>query len=77
MHLMIDPKSKPPAYHSPIPIPIHWQDDIKAELDRDVRLEPVPVGEPVTWCHRKVIVAKKNGKPRRTIDFQPLNNHAT
>jgi len=24
-----------------------------------------------------VICAKKNGKPRRTIDFQPLNSHAT
>ena len=50
MHLMIDPKAKTNAYHSPILIPIHWQ-DVKAGLDRDVRLgvlEPVPVGEPVT-----------------------------
>ena len=77
---MINPQAKPTAYHSPIPIPIHWQDDVKAGLDRDVRLgvlEPVPVGEPVTWCHRMVICAKKNGKPRRTIDFQSLNSHAT
>ena len=53
---------------------------MKAGLDRDVRLgviEPVPIGEPVTWCHRMVICAKKNGKPRRTIDFQALNIHAT
>ena len=80
MRLMIDPKAKPTAYHSPIPIPIHWQDDVKAGLDRDVRLgvlEPVPVGEPVTWCHRMVICAKNNGQPRRTIDFQSLNRHAT
>ena len=59
---LIDPKAKPTAYHSPIPVPIHWQDDVKAELDRDVRLgvlEPVPIGEPVTWCHRMVICAKK------------------
>ena len=80
MRLMIDPTAKPIAYHSPIPIPIHWQDDVKAGLDRDVRLgvlEPVPVGEPVTWCHRMVICAKKSGKLRRTIDFQSLNSHAT
>ena len=32
---------------------------------------------PVTWCHRMVICAKKNGKPRRTVDFQALNQHAT
>ena len=80
MKLMIDPNAEPTAYHSPIPVPIHWQEEVKAGLDRDVRLgviEPVPVGEPVTWCHRMVICAKKNGKPRRTIDFQPLNTHAT
>ena len=35
------------------------------------------MGEPVTWCHRMVVCAKKNGKPRRTIDFQALNLHAT
>jgi len=53
---------------------------VKARLDRDVRLgvlEPVPVGDPVSWCHRMVICTKKNGKPNRTIDFQLLNSHAT
>lgn len=80
MKLMIDPKAEPVAHHSPIPVPIHWQDTVKADLDRDVRLgviEPVPVGEPVTWCHRMVVCAKKNGNPRRTVDLQPLNAHAS
>ena len=80
MRLMIDPYATPTAHHSPIPVPLHWQDEVKAGLDRDVKLgviEPVPIGEPVTWCHRIVICAKKNGTPRRTIDFQPLNVHAT
>ena len=80
LRLMVDPEAKPVAHHSPIPVPLHWQEDVKAGLDRDVRLgviEPVPVGEPVTWCHRMVICAKKTGKPRRTIDFQSLNAHAT
>ena len=70
------PTRNPTAHHSTIPVPLHWQDDVKAGLDRDVRLgvlEPVPNGEPVTWCHRMVICTKKNGIPRRTIDFQPLN----
>ena len=52
----------------------------KAGLDQDVRLgvlEPVPIGEPVKWCHRMVVCAKMNGKPRRTVDFQALNAHAT
>ena len=55
MRLMIDPQATPTAHHSPIPVPLHWQDEVKAGLHRDVRLgvlEPVPVGEPVTWCHR-------------------------
>ena len=80
MRMMIDPNATPTAHHSPIPVPLHWQDAVKASLDRDVRLgvlEPVPIGEPVTWCHRMVICAKQNGTPRRTIDFQPLNIHAT
>ena len=79
MQLMVDPEATPVAHHSPVPVPLHWQDEVKAGLDQDVRLgviEPVPVGEPVTWCHRMVVCAKKNGKPRRTVDFQALNAHA-
>ncbi|XP_071177635.1 uncharacterized protein [Mytilus edulis] len=80
MRLMVDPEAEPVAHHTPVPVPIHWKEEVKAGLDQDVRLgvlEPVPVGEPVTWCHRMVVCAKKNGKPRRTVDFQPLNVHAT
>ncbi|MPC51402.1 hypothetical protein E2C01_045246 [Portunus trituberculatus] len=36
-------------------------------------LEPVPVGEATEWCARMVVVAKKSGQPRRTIDYQKLN----
>ena len=80
LRLMVDPTAKPVAYHKPIPVPLHWQDEIKAGIDQDVALgvlEPVPIGEPVTWCHRMVICAKKDGTPRRTVDMQPLNLHAT
>ena len=80
MKLMVDPDAEPVAYHTPVPVPLHWQNDVKAGLDQDVRLgvlEPVPIGEPVTWCHRMVVCAKKTGKPRRTVDLQPLNRHAT
>ena len=80
MRLMIDPTAHPTAFHNPLPVPLHWQEEVKADLDQDVKLgviEPVPIGDPVTWCHRMVVIPKKNGKPRRTIDFQPLNAHAT
>ena len=70
------PDVVPKAYHSPIPIPRNWKERVKADLDRDVRLgiiEPVPPGTPTIWCSRMVVVAKKNGTPRRTIDLQKLN----
>ena len=54
-------------------------DEVKAALDQDVRMgviRPVPIGEPVSWCHRMVVCAKKNGKLRRTVDFQALNKFA-
>ena len=80
MKLMTDPDAKPVAYHTPIPVPVHWQEEVKAGLDRDVQLgviEPVPINDPVTWCHRMVICAKKDGTPRRTVDLQALNAAAT
>ena len=79
LRLMIDSEAIPVACHTPVPVPLHWQEEIKAGLGQDVRLgviEPVEIGEPVTWCHRMVICAKKNGKPRRTVDLHPLNAHA-
>ena len=80
MRLLVDEEAKPVAHHTPIPVPVHWQDQVKAGLDQDVELgvlEQVPIGTPVTWCHRMVVCAKKSGKPRRTVDFQALNQHAT
>ena len=80
IRLMVDPDTRPVAHHNPIPVPFHWQEAVKACLDQDVRLgviEPVPIGTPVTWCHKMVICPKKSGKPRRTVDLQALNRHAT
>ena len=80
MRLMVDHSAQPVAHHKAIPIPLHWCDDVKAGLDRDVQLgilEPVPIGEPVTWCHRIVVCAKKDRSPRRTVVLQALNLHAT
>ena len=78
--LMLDPDAKPVAHHTPVPVLLHWRDAVKSGLDEDVIIwviEQVPVGDPVTWCHRMVICGKRNGTPRRTVDFQPLNVHAT
>ena len=38
-------------------------------------LEKVPMGVPTTWQSRMVVVSKKSGKSRRTVDLSPLNKH--
>ena len=79
LQLHADPKAKPVAVHQPVSIPIHWVEQVKAELDRDVRLgvlEVVPMGEPTAWCSRMVVCPKSDGSPRRTVDLQALNRTA-
>ena len=76
MSLYVNESIKPVAFHKAYTVPVHWHDEVKAGLENDVKLgvlEKVPVGEPTTWCSRMVVVAKKDGKPRRTVDFQHLN----
>ena len=71
-----DTHATPKACHTPSVVPLHWQESVKACLDRDERLgiiEPVPVDTPVMWCSRMVITAKHDGTPRRTVDLQALN----
>ena len=71
---------KPIASHTPIPVPLHWHKKVKAGLDRDEAIgviERVPAGTPTTWCHRMVVVPKKDNTPRRTVNFQPLNQYSS
>ena len=78
VEIHISDDAVPKAVHTPAPVPIHWQDQVKADLLRDEALgviENVPYGEPVTWCHRMVVTRKHNGSPRRTVDLSPLNKH--
>ena len=63
---------KPVAVHTPVAIPLHWEEKVHRDLMRDVALgviEPVPINTPVTWCSRMVVVPKHNGEPRRTVDL--------
>ena len=72
----VRPDVKPMAVHTPIPVPLHWEDKVKRDLERDVALgviEPVPINSPVTWCSRMITVPKHNGEPRRVVDLQALN----
>ena len=74
IHLL--PGAVPYARHTPIPIGKHWEDEVKPQLDEDVRrgvIEKAPAGDPAVWRAPMVVVAKANGRPRRTVDFQELN----
>ena len=64
--------------HTPCSVPLHWQEELKEELDKDVSLgviERVLYGEPSRCCHRMVVRAKPNGSLRRTVDMSSLNQH--
>ena len=76
--LHVDPDATPKAVHTAIPVPLHWRDQVREDLQKDVRLgviEPVPAGEPTRWQHRMIITSKENGEPRRVVDLSPLNKH--
>ena len=66
----------PKACHTPATVPLNLQGEFQECLaklrSRDV-IEPVPHGEPVTWCSRCVPTTKSNGKMRLTVDFSALN----
>ena len=78
VEIHLDQKAIPRVCHTPANVPLHWQDKVKSDLERDEALgviEKVPYGEAVTWCHRMVIARKHDGTPRRTVDLSPLNKY--
>ena len=79
LNIVMNKSARPVASHIPAPVPIHWQEEVKSGLDRDVEigvLEKVPVNTPTEWLHRMVLAPKHDGSPRRTIDLQPLNDQS-
>ena len=79
LRLFLNPEAKPVAVHKPAVVPIHWQDKVLADLERDVALgvlEKVGPNTPVTWCSRMVVTSKADGTPRRTVDLQPQNKQS-
>ena len=77
LELHLDKSVKPVVCHKVGGIPLHFVDQVKQGLDRDVRigvLRKVPVNTPVdSFLSCMYIATKKDGKPRRTVDFKALN----
>ena len=75
-HIHLKPDAIPHAVHSPIPVPHHEKDTVKAQLDDYVKrgiIKRVPIGTPVEWCAQMVVTHRKDGRPRITVDYQKLN----
>ena len=64
LQLHVDLSAKPFAVHKPATIPVHWQEKVKNDLERDCRLgvlEKVSPNTPASWCSRMVVTAKADG----------------
>ena len=62
--------------YRPIPVPFHFKQSAKRDINRDIRmgvLQRTPQGEATTYCSQTVFTPKSNIEPRRTIDYQDLN----
>ena len=67
LRLHVDPNAVPVAIHKPALVPIHWQDRVYADLERDVRigvLERVDPNTPTTWCSRMVVTGSVQSRAR-------------
>jgi hypothetical protein len=54
-------------------VPLNFRAQVKADIEADVMkgiLERVPVGKPDSWCSMMVIQERRNGRARRTVDFE-------
>ena len=76
LNMHLNDNAIPHADYTPLLTPPYFREEMMNQLKKDVHskiLHKVPVGEANEWCARMVTVKKKDGRPRRTIDFQKLN----
>ena len=76
----INPGAKLPSNHRTIPVPLHFQDPVYEDILSDVKkgvCRRVAVGQKSTAISPMLIQTKKNGKPRRVVDYQELNQHCS
>ena len=79
MRIHLKEDAQPFAIHTPRPIPLAYQDPVKAELDSMVSQGIIaPVGDdPSPWCHPMVVVPKASGGVRITTDLSKLNGQVS
>ena len=78
LQLFIDLHAKPVARHRVNIVPLHFEKKVKDGIERHMKLgvrERVPLNTPVGWQSALVVTTKKDGTPRRTVDFKVLIKH--
>lgn len=61
----------PFACHTPTSVPKHWEEEVRAQIDENVRRH-VLTGKATEYRARMMVLTKKSGQPLRTVDFQRL-----
>ena len=80
MKIHTDPDAVPVVVHKPVPVPLHYRDQVNAMIEAEVKrgvLKKIGPGVPTTWCTKLVITAKKDGRPRMTVDLSGLTKAGT
>ena len=68
MKIFLDNGATPVRCTKPVPVPLHFRDQVKKDLLADKQrgvIERVPLGVKPTWMAKMLIKPKKNGRPRR------------
>ena len=76
-HIHLKESATPKAKHNPIPVPYYYKEKVKKALWDDVKkgiITPIPIGTPTDCSNNYGTAPKKNGKLRRTMDYQHLNS---
>ena len=75
MKIFVDPAATPVRCTKPVPVPLHFRDQVKKDLLSDVKrgvLEKVSLRVKPTWMAKMLIQPKKEGRPRRVADMSAL-----
>ncbi|KAL5490740.1 hypothetical protein EMCRGX_G015917 [Ephydatia muelleri] len=73
--IRLQPGARPYALFTPRNIPIPLRQRVRQELDRMLLLGVISkVDIPSPWCAGMVVVPKKNGDIRISVDFRPLKS---
>ena len=72
--IQLHPNSKPFALYTPQQVPLPLRTKVKEELNRMELLKVISkVNETTSWCAGLVVVPKKTGQVRISVDLKPLN----